>query len=182
MALITVDEFMALPLGLKGPNAFPPRDVLATYIDTASTMVEQFCERAFASQSHAETLRGRDTYRLILGEYPVTGLTSVTWEDEDTGSTGTIDTADLRTHEWGAVEWKRKGAYDFASTRLYTVTYTAGYSSIPGPVKHAVGLQVTELLQPNYGGAMQSVPELVPLASQLIVDLLDDYRRKVKRA
>ena len=195
MGLIDADYLHSLPLGLKGPKAFPDADRLEVLIETASTAVEDFCERRFLSQTHIETLRGKDSYRLILGEYPMTALTSVTWEDDTTGSTGTVDTSLLRFDESGIIEFKRRGGINagayyanldwFDRSRLYTVTYVAGYSAaeMPGPIKHAVALQVTELLQPNYGGPQAEVPELVPLSSQLIVDLLDPkYKRKMKRA
>lgn len=193
MGLITVDEFKNIPIGLKGPRSIPEADQLQVLIDTATTAIEDFCQRRFASQEHVEVLRGKDSYRLILGEYPLTGLTSVAWEDDATNTTGTIDTSLLRVIEDGWVEFKRKeagrsgyvyaGPEWFDAGRVYTVTYTAGYATIPGPIKHATALQVAELLQPNFGGASQEVPELVPLSSQLIVDLLDPaYKRKMKRA
>lgn len=195
MGLITVDEFHSLPLGVKGPRAIPDADKLAVLIETASTAVEDFCERRFALQEHVEVLRGKDSYRLLLGEYPTVSLTSVEWEDDTTGGTGTIDTALLRVDADGIIEFKRRGGINvgayyanldwFDRGRLYTVTYQAGYAAdeMPGPIKHAVGLQVTELLQPQYGGPQAEVPELVPLSSQLIVDLLDPkYKRKTKRA
>ena len=195
MAIIDGDYFKKLPLGLKGPRAIPDADVLTDLIATAQTAVEDFCERKFELQSHVETLRGKDSYRLILREYPAATLTSVTWEDDTTGATGSIDTSLLRVNESGWVEFKQRGGINrayvynnlewFDSCRLYTVTYTAGYAAadMPGPIKHAVALQVTELLQPNYGGPQAEVPELVPLSSQLIIDLLDPkYRRKMKRA
>lgn len=193
MGLITVDEFKRIPIGLKGPRSIPDSDELEVLIETASKAIEDFCQRQFASQSHVEVLRGKDSYRLILGEYPATALTSVAWEDDSTGTTGTVDTALLRINEAGWVEYKRREAgrsgYVYAGPewfdvgRIYTVTYVAGYETIPGPVKHATALQVAELLQPNFGGASQEVPELVPLSSQLIVDLLNPaYTRKMKRA
>lgn len=193
MGLITVDEFARIPIGLKGPKSIPEADHLQALIETASTAIEDFCQRRFASQEHVEVLRGRDSYRLILGEFPLTGLTSVAWEDDSTATTGTIDTALLRVVEDGWIEFKRKeagrsgyvyaGPEWFDAGRTYTITYTAGYATIPGPIKHAVALQVAELLQPNFGGASQEVPELVPLSSQLIVDLLNPkYTRKMKRA
>lgn len=192
MGLITVDELKALPVGLKGPRSWPESVDLQSYIDTASTMVENFLDRKIASQSVVETLRGRDSYRLILKEFPATALTSVGWEDDTTGSTGSVDIALLRLDESGILEFKRRGMVNsgyvyanldwFDRARLYTVTYTAGYNPVPGPVKHAVALQVSELLRPNFMGPGADVPaDLVPLSTQLIVDLLDDYRRRTKR-
>ena len=194
MGLITVDEFKTLPLGVKGPKAFPESDILERLIETATTAVEDFCERRFLLQEHVETLRGKNSYRLVLGEFPLASITSVAWEDDTTGGTGTIDTALLRVDAAGIVEFKRRGGINagayysnidwFDRNRVYTVTYQAGYAAadMPGPIKHAVALQVTELLQPSYGGPQQEVPELVPLSSQLIVDLLDPkYKRRTKR-
>lgn len=183
MALIDVDYFMKMPLGLKGPRAYPEADILSTYIDTASEQVEKFCDRAFAQQQHTEVLTGRDSYRLILGQWPVISIDEVTWEDEGSlTQTGTHDASLFRSEEWGAILWKYRGVEQFRSYRRYTVKYTGGYDPIPGPVKHATALAVAQLLQPNYGGAMDAVPELVPQTTQMMVDLLDDYRRRTKRA
>ena len=184
MGLIDVDYFMKMPLGLKGPKAYPEADILATYIETASTQVEKFCDRTFAQQQFTEELRGRDSYRLLLGQFPIASIDEVTWVDEGSLSmTGTIDIATyLRFETWGLVEFKYKGVEAFREGRIYTVKYTAGYDPIPGPVKHATALGVAQLLQPNYGGPSDSVPELVPQMTQLMVDLLDDYRRRTIRA
>lgn len=183
MGLIDVDYFMKMPLGIKGPRSYPEAEVLQTYIETASTVVENFCDRVFTEQQFTEVLAGRDSYRLILGQYPVASIDEVTWED--TGSltmTGTHDASLFRAEEWGAVVWKYKGTEQFRAGRLYTVKYTAGYATIPGPVKHATALGVAQLLQPNFAGPNDTVPELVPQTTQMMVDLLDDYRRRSKRA
>lgn len=181
MALITEDEFRNLPLGIKGPRSIPESDHLSVLLETASDQIEDFCDRQFALQQHTEVLRGKDSFRMLLREYPLVSVDTVTWIDDDEVD-GSHAASLFRVHEYGLIEFKTRSIDWFDAGRTYTITYTAGYDPIPYPVKHATALQVTELLQPNFGGPQQDVPELVPLSSQLIVELLDPkYRRKARR-
>jgi hypothetical protein len=58
------------------------------------------------------------------------------------------------------------------------VSYTAGYETVPNPIKRAVALQTVQLLRPMYGGPQLDTPEIVPFADEMIVNLLERYRRK----
>lgn len=182
MAHITLQEFKDLPLGLKDNIYQRIGDTgLQAFIDTASQQVDNFCNRQLASGSVAQELSGNAAQVLLLREYPVTALTSVTWED-DNGITGTEDVANLRVSEAGVLRWKNPVNGPFLPGRLYTVTYTAGYVTIPGPIKHATALWVTELLQPTFNqGAAGKPTELVALSSEQIGELLEEYRRKGAR-
>ena len=182
MALITLQEFKDLPLGLKDTILSKVGDPgLQSFIDTASKQVENFCNRQLASAEVAQELDGNGEQVMLLREYPVTALTSVTWEDE-TGQTGTETVSQLRVSEAGVLRWKDPNNGPFWRGRLYTVTYTAGYATVPGPIKHAVALWVTELLQPTFNQGANGKPEqLVALSSEQIGELLEEYRRKGAR-
>jgi uncharacterized phiE125 gp8 family phage protein len=179
VALIDADYLKGLPLGLKN-RTLPEAEMLDALIETASDAIEDYCDRKFATQSHVERHAVRaDTNRLILREYPLQSVTSIAWRDE-AGNTGTVTVADLSIDPDGIIEFTNVLDGPFAAGTTYTVTYVAGYDTIPGAVKHAVALQVTELLQPNYSGPQREAAEIVPLSSELIVELLDKkYRRKV---
>jgi hypothetical protein len=66
----------------------------------------------------------------------------------------------------------------FLPDAKYTIVYTAGYATLPPAIKHATALFVSELVKPDYGGAQDSTPEIIPMSSQQIADLLSIYRRR----
>lgn len=178
MALITIDEFKDMPLGLKESILEKMGDPgIQSFIDTASQQVENYCGRQLSSGTVVESFDGNGDVRALLSEYPATALTSVTWEDE-AGLTGTETVSQLRLKTWGLLQWK-DGLSVFEEGRYYTVTYTAGYAVIPGPIKQAVALWVTELMQPTFNQGAQGKPTaLVELSSEQIGELLEEYRRK----
>lgn len=179
MALIDVEYFKRLPLGIN-EKAMPPIESLQEFIETASEQVELFCDRKFLSSSRVEKVRGTDRTELLLDEWPMTALASVAWIDTS-GTTGTTDTSLLDFNTSGVVSFKNVADGPWYSSRLYTVTYTAGYTAetMPRPLKHAVALWVTDLMRPSFGGvSSQRPPEFVPLTSEQIEDLLDNFRRR----
>lgn len=179
MALIDVEYFKRLPLGVN-EKAMPNLEALAEFLEVASDQVEAYCDRKFLSASRTESLWGSGKSQLILDEWPVTALASVTWVDK-AGSSGTEDVSLLRFSSSGVIEWIDSSDGPFYTGRYYTVTYTAGYAlaDVPRPVKHAVALWATELMRPAFGGvSAQRPPEFVPLSSEQIEDLLDNYRRR----
>jgi hypothetical protein len=184
MALITIDDFRALPLGLKDSILGKIGDAaLQNFIDTASVQVANYCDRQLESAEVVEEIEGNGMLILLLREYPMTELKSITWID-DLGMEGEEDILLFRWTKSGVLKWKSPVTWGapFQRGRLYTVTYIAGYSPIPGPIKHATGLWVTELLQPVFNqGAAGKPTELVALSSEQIGELLEEYRRKGAR-
>ena len=175
MALIDVDYFNQQPLGLKGFDI--QTDVLQEIIQEASDYVEDYIDRKIEIANYSERIVGRDRYTLILENLPVVSLNSVAY-DGYPGDMGTYSTTEFLVHSnAGLIEWINK-MYNFRSDRVYTVGYTAGYAEVPGPIKRAVALQTIQLLRPMYGGPSNNLPELVPFADDMIVNLLEKYRRK----
>jgi hypothetical protein len=73
------------------------------------------------------------------------------------------------------IEWINKTRY-FRRDRIYSITYNAGYTEIPTPIKHATALQVIELMQPAYAGLGEG-GDMIPETSAQIVEMLESYRR-----
>lgn len=178
MALITKEYFDMLPLGLN-KQALPYLESLDTFIQTASEQVEAYCERKFELQEHTDVFWGTGRQKAMLEQYPVQSVSSVTYSD-DYGGEYTVDTNYIRVSPSGVIEFKfpiTQGP--FRRDRIYTVTYMAGFNPVPGPIKHATALWVTELMRPNYAGPTPERPaELVPLTTEQIIELLDNYRRR----
>lgn len=179
MALIDVEYFKRLPLGIN-EKAMPSLEALEEFIATASDQVERFCDRKFLTGTRVENIRGSSMNELIVDEWPMTALTSVTWVD-DNANTGTTDVSTLRFSTAGVIEFKNLINGPWRSDRLYTVTYVSGYAlaDIPRPVKHAVALWTSDLMRPSFGGpSRERPPELVPLTTEQIGELLENYRRR----
>jgi hypothetical protein len=116
---------------------------------------------------------------LILQHYPVTAVTSVIERDEIEGSITHDLTAFIMHGDAGMLEWKDKHFNMFYANRVYQVTYTAGYATIPGTLKLATALQAWEMLQPFLRGTRDMQPvDLVPTSSEKFVELTEKYRRK----
>lgn len=176
--LITREYFDKLPLGVK-KQGMPHMEAIDEFITSASEQVESYCERKFALQTHTDVIYGSGQNKMLLEQYPVRSIVSISYEDQ-WGGPFSISTSEVRFHPSGYIEFK----YPITSgpwrrDRIYTVTYTAGFDPIPGPIKHATALWVTELMRPSFAGPQPERPaELVPLSSEQIIDLLDQYRRR----
>lgn len=174
--LIDTDYFNRSPLGLKGTDI--PAETLEEYIDEASQYVRDYLDRIITIAPFTERIVGSGRYSLILDEYPITALTDVSYAGYESDQ-GTHSTGDFLIHaEAGIIEWVNK-RYNFRTDRIYVVQYTAGYAEVPGPIKRATALQTVQLLRPMYGGASPNPDaEVVPFSEELIISLLEKYRRK----
>lgn len=177
MSLIDNDYFSSqtVTLGLKS-SFTPPADVLEVLIGEASEWVEATCRRKFGSQSLTENHYGSGRRRLILNEFPVSAVTSITAVDSR-GSTATAPAVDqVRVLPGGLLELIDAGAVWY-SDRYYTIAYTLP-DPVPGPVKRATALKVVDLLYPQYFPGKTKSMELVTNVQEQIVDLLEDFRRE----
>lgn len=175
MALIDIDYIRRQPYGLKSFSSLSS-EILEETIQEASEYVEDYLDRKILSSSWTERIVGSGRFTLILDQYPILSLTDVSYQGYESDN-GTHATGDFLIHsESGIIEWVNK-RYNFRTDRVYVVQYTAGYTEVPGPIKRATALQTIQLLRPMYGGAAPEV-EVVPFADELIVSLLEKYRRK----
>ncbi len=174
MALIDIDYFRRQPLGIKDNLQ---AEVVQEYIDEAEQFVKDYLDRELELQTYTERIVGTGRYTLLLDETPVTDLIDVSYTGYESDM-GTHSTGDFLLHSGaGILEWVNK-RYNFRTDRIYIVQYEAGYEVIPGPIKRATALQTVQLMRPMYGGPQQDTPEIVPFADELIVSLLEKYRRK----
>lgn len=178
MPLIDTDYFnqQMVTLGLK--ESFTPKaETLSTLIAEASEWIEAECSRKFGQQEVIEDLRGKGYNRLILGQYPVSALNSITYYGEGEG-TGTVDKTLVRVLDRsGMLEWKEPHNGPWLKSRLYTVNYGLP-SPVPGPVKRATALKVVDLLAPQYQGPRERKIELVSNVQEQIILLIEPYRRE----
>lgn len=177
MSLIDTDYFNAQTktLGLK-TSFTPEADILAVLLDEASEWVEGYCRRRFGAQTLTESHWGSGRRRLILNEFPVDSITSITAVDSRGSAATAPETTDVRIVPGGLLELKDVINIWF-SDRLYTIEYTLP-DPVPGPVKRAVALKVVDLLDPMYFPGKSKSVELITSVQEQIITLLDDFRRE----
>lgn len=181
---LTADEFRTRKF-FSMPNRQYDNSALDEYLQVATANVEAYCERIFAQQTYTEKFRGDGSTTHLVYEYPIQSVTSL---QEVTLGTAPITTSytvgnlilDDLNKSIGRVELDTSTAEQISAFRgdaIYTLVYVGGLSEIPVVVKHATGLWCAELLRMDYGSTSQS-PEIVPLTSQQIVELLQPLRRR----
>ena len=170
-------EMNMTTLGLKA-SFTPPPDALGVLISDASDWVQNYCQRQLLAGPVTDVIRLRNPHnRLILDQFPVNSLTSVTF-DSDSGGQVVHDLTQIRTLPGGIIEWKNPINGPFRSDGMYTVVYNAGYAVVPSAVKRATGLKVADLMSPLYRGATEREVNVVSDIEEKIIDLLEDYRRE----
>jgi hypothetical protein len=114
-------------------------------IEAASDSIEQACERTFARATYTDTFDGDNQPRLWLRNRPVVSVTSVTVNNAAMNAADyTVDTR-LGCVWYGAQGWagagrQRRPGWQTGVQNI-VVTYTAGYSAIPAPIKRAAIVQ-----------------------------------------
>jgi hypothetical protein len=181
MALITSDYFntQMATLGLKAKFT-PEAEALDVLIQEASDWVEGYCDRVFASTEYVEAIhypwRSR-TPTAVLENWPVTEVTDISWEDQN-GMTGDYDPDTVWIDPAGTLTWKNPTFNSWFGTLRYTITYKAGYETIPSNVQRATALKVANLMQPQYQGVQEREVFMVSNLEAMIVDLLEPFRRE----
>jgi hypothetical protein len=135
-SLVTLNEAKGY-LGISGISQDPWLEV---QIEAASKAVEGFLRRPIRSEIVEETFfNGRST--IVLERWPLISVTSVT-EDGATLADGTDYKKEVRT----GMLYRYSGGerQDWTGTTT-VVRYTAGYATVPTPIKEAVYLAVKGL-------------------------------------
>jgi hypothetical protein len=149
-------------------------------IDEAEEYIMDYLDRRIASNYYTERVPGRDRPFLILEEYPITYLSSV-YSHDMYGSTEYYDTGDIFVDaDTGMLEWIDKSQNMFEKGKTYIVNYQAGYYPVPVTIKKALAYQSMEMLQPIFRktNTTISMVDLIPNSTEMIVELLEKYRRK----
>ena len=90
-------------------------------IERASQMIITMTDRDFIKKSHTETYRGNNKQRLLLKNYPVLSVTSLSIDDE------TIEPSDLTIlSDEGIIEYE-DGVFTDTGYHDIEITYVAGY-------------------------------------------------------
>jgi len=115
---------------------------LATLITVASKAVENYCNREFTSQTVSNEIHDGDGEKdLFLRNFPVASITQVVITEND-GDTVTITGTYFRINQrTGQIIFEPAETADYSyfpeGFQNISVTYVAGYSTIPEPVQEA---------------------------------------------
>jgi hypothetical protein len=179
---ITAEEFKNKPLGVALRQY--SSDQLDSLIEIATEQVESYCERVFEQTTYTETFIGDGTATYLTNQYPITSITSLSQTTIATTPVTTTVTGSSLTRTTDGDKYGKiilgpnSEIASFSAGSKYTIVYAAGYATLPPAIKHATALFMSELLKPDYGGAQDTVPEIIPISSQQIADLLGIYRRR----
>ena len=177
VAFVDIAYVKSLPSGAR-ERQFPVDERLQEIIEVASEFIERYLERHIAVATITERKWGGGWQRMILEEMPIITLNSVT-EISLTGGTTMIDPSSFVLHrDAGMIEWANLLTKHFRSDRVYLVNYTAGYATIPAPIRHATALQVHKLLYEGFAGRIVEPEGLIDIYDEKIAELLEPYRRK----
>jgi hypothetical protein len=177
---ITPEELKRYPLPVTDKQwAKITPEHLESVTAYATQYIEDYLDRNIFTQQYTQRIRGNNRGRLVLEQYPVTSIVSLTSTDLS-GYVASKSTSDILINAGaGIIEWIDQTQNSFYKNLIWTVTYVAGYTTVPGPIKHATALQAVEMLQPLFRGGIdfQEV-ELITELDEAIVDMLERYKRK----
>jgi hypothetical protein len=177
---ITATELKAYPLPVTDKQWEKVSDPqIDTILGYASQNIEDYLDRHIMSAYYTERLPGLGRPSLMVEETPLTALASVSERDVYENATALTVSDMIIDSGAGIIAWKDRVNKQFYKNYYYVVTYLAGYSTVPGPVKHATALQAIEMLQPLFRGGTNFVQvDLIEGLNEQIVDQLERYRRK----
>jgi hypothetical protein len=154
-------------------------DQIDTIIEYASQNIMDYVDLGIASAYYTERIPGNNRSRLMLDQYPLLDVQSITAIDHNAVSTSWSNTYFLFDSGAALISWKNPYLYKFDSYYDWQIQYRAGWETIPGPIKHATALQCVQMLQPVFrGGANFSEVKLIDGLNESIVDMLEKYKRK----
>jgi hypothetical protein len=177
---LTVEEFKRYPMPITTKQwSEIGDDQLEAIIEYASHHLEDYMDRGILRDDYTDRLRGSNDPEILLNNYPAHYVTSVTAYDAHNNPYAYNTTNFFLDEEAGILGWLDRYRYTFYRNMYWTVTYNAGYDTVPGPIKHATALQTTKMLQPVFrGGVNFQEVELIGEIDEQIVELLDKYKKR----
>lgn len=178
---ITPSELKAYPLPVSVAQwAKVGDDQLVTVIGHASDHLEDYMDRKILPANYTDRRRGTGLYFMNLQNYPVTALSSAYAYNGLGGDPTPWDTSEFYIYgDAGSIEFLNRGRHKFYTDVTWIFNYTAGFTEVPGPIKHATALQVVKMLQPLFRGGAQFVEtELIADIDEQVMEMLDYYKRR----
>jgi hypothetical protein len=108
-------------------------------LDTASELCREYCRREFGVNAVTELLDGPGRCDLLLGRPPVSALSTIEIDDV------AIDLAEVQIDSKAGILYREDGWP--CGRKNIRVSYSGGYTDIPGPIKHGVLIVARFLLE-----------------------------------
>lgn len=129
VSLESLKEYLKIPVATTSSD-----DLLKTFINEISALIENYCNRKFIAQTYTEIKDGGGTRELFFFQWPVTSITSLHIDPSRVFDSSTlIDSSDyaMETNEAGEnyslVYYK--GTFPLGK-HIIKLIYTAGYADI----------------------------------------------------
>ena len=154
-------------------------DQLENIIAYASQNIMDYVDLGIVSAYYTERIRGNDRGTIMLDQYPLNSVQSITSYTNQEVATSWDTSAFIFDSGAALITFKDRYRYVFWDEYYWVVAYNAGWDTIPGPIKHATALQAVQMLQPVFrkGGTFGEV-KLIDGLNESIVDMLEKYKRK----
>lgn len=151
MQYVTATEFLQSGYGLDFDPVtgaiFETEEEIDTFLATISSLIDLYAGRTFGPERYVDMFHGYDGSTLFLENIPVTGIVSVEYEPVG----GSKTTLSASTYTLFQKTGKLKFSGNLDSSYIYTITYDAGYSEVPEPIKLA-----TMMLANTYANAIEN--------------------------
>jgi len=162
--LITLQEYKTY----ASINSTNQDSVIQSLIPKISALIKQICRRTFVDyldDFKTETVRSCVNSRIVLGETPVTQVSSVEFS-EDFGKTyTTLEEFTDYVVDSETVEFILPIFRDYNKVNAFRVTYNAGYEELPQDLKLAILDLVTYYLRND--SAVHSTKSVSPNTMQI---------------
>lgn len=123
--LEAVKAYMGIPLEQVNDD-----DTLENLINACSTAIEDYCKRKFLEQTFDEEYDGTGKNYLLLEQFPVKSISSITVEDI------TLDASEYKVKKNNGVLIRKNSIWPLGDINI-SITYVAGLSEIPAPLELA---------------------------------------------
>lgn len=128
---------------------------LQDLLDAATQLIENYCDRTFASTAYTAKQDGTGAQWLYIDNPPFVSLTQVIIEDPD-GTTETIAASNFRYDDagklWFTDDNDSSYVYFPCGFQNVQIDYTGGYATIPAAVQRACLLVARALYAQTSGG------------------------------
>lgn len=132
MAALTSIQSVKVVAGITGSEM---DSLVSVMIQRASAAVENFCQRTLLATTHTEIHNGHGGASMLLREWPVKAVSSVSVDGQAIPAAASFDGAGWRLAGREVV----LAGYRFHAGRgNVVIEYEAGYDTVPDDIEHAV--------------------------------------------
>jgi hypothetical protein len=144
MTYISVQEFKDSVYFNDLEGFFTNNEQISGFLEDVCGIIDDYCGRSFATGTYTDEFTGNNTGTYFTHTMPLISVESITYreigpvtvssdyEGFET-STGSISSGAYSVYDTGMI----KSRIAFIPSKVYTVNYTAGYNTIPRPIKTA---------------------------------------------